>query len=110
MAVVMARLGAIGFPTRNGPWAARQRNRTQGAITASSVGLTVAPAACADEVVVAAEVIVSPCRSGRRLNAMTATPMTATVRAITGGAGTLVGLFIAGYLIAVFPENKGLGR
>src|ERR1700744_5114749 len=42
----------------------------QGAITASSVGLTVAPAARAEESVVTMEVIVSPCRSGRRLNAI----------------------------------------
>jgi hypothetical protein len=85
-----------------------QWDRTQGAITASSVGLTVAPAARADVVVVAAAVIVSLCRSGRRLNAMTTTPMIATARAITGGGGTLAGLFMVGYLIAILPEDKGL--
>lgn len=84
--------------------------RTQGAITASSVGLTVAPAARADNVVVAAEVIVSPCRSGRRLKAMTATPIIAIARAITGGGGTLVGRFMVGYLIAMRPKDKRLGR
>lgn len=73
------------------------------------MGLTVAPAARADKVVVVAEVIVSPCRSGRRLKAMTATPITAIVRAITGGGGTLAGRFIAGYLIAMRPRDKGSG-
>lgn len=72
------------------------------------MGLTVAPAASADEVVVAAEVIVSPCRSGRRLNAMTATPITAIASAIAGGGGSLVGRFMFGYLIAMSAKDKGL--
>ena len=67
-----------------------------------------APAARADKVVVAAEVIVSLCRSGRRLNAMTATPITAIARAITGGGGTLVGRFMVRYLIAMSMKDKGL--
>jgi hypothetical protein len=73
----------------------------------SSVGLTVAPAARADKVVVVAEVIVSPCRSGRRLKAMTATPIIAIARAITGGGGSFIGRFIVRYLIAMRPEDKG---
>lgn len=40
---------------------------------------------------------------------MTATPITAIVRAITGGGGTLAGRFIAGYLIAMRPRDKGSG-
>jgi hypothetical protein len=85
-----------------------QQDRTQGAITASSVGLTVAPAARADKLVVAAEVIVSPCRSGRRVKAMTAMPITAIERAIIGGGGTLTGRFIDGYLIAMRPKDIGM--
>ncbi|HVX77655.1 MAG TPA: hypothetical protein VHB49_16095 [Bradyrhizobium sp.] len=90
---------AIGTP--------RQADRTQGAITTSSVGLTVAPAACADDAVSAAEVIVSTGGPGRRLNAMTATPMTAIASAITGGGGSLAGFFIVPYLMWRPEKGKG---
>jgi len=86
-----------------------RHDHAQGPITASSVGLTVAPAARADKAVVVAEVIVSPCRSGRRLKAIIAMPITAIARAISGGEGTLIGRFIARYLIAMRRKHKGSG-
>jgi hypothetical protein len=84
-------------------------DRSYGPITASSVGLTVAPAARAEESVAAASTIDSPCGLGRRSNAMTLRPRTATVRAITAGGGILTGFFIfmEGDLIAAVPKGNG---
>jgi hypothetical protein len=40
------------------------------------------------------------------VKAMTAMPITAIARAITGGGGTLTGRFIDGYLIAMRPKTR----
>src|ERR1700743_221681 len=85
-----------------------RRGAAHGPMIASSVGLTVAPAARADRSVFVTELIVSPCRSGRRLKAMTAIPTAAPARAITGGGGSLASLFIPTYVIASARKDKGV--